>query len=52
MRRILLRLWIFGLAFGLGISVSALWRLYRLYQLPEVLEVVVTTPVPAVKEVR
>lgn len=51
MRRILLRLWIFGLAFGLGVSVSALWRLYRLYQLPEVLEVVVTTPVPAVKEV-
>jgi len=49
MRRILLRLWIFGLAFGLGISVSALWRLYRLYKTPEVLEVVVTTPVPAVE---
>jgi hypothetical protein len=51
MRRILLRLWIFGLAFGLGISVSALWRLYNLYQLPEVNEIVLTTPVPAVKEV-
>jgi hypothetical protein len=50
MRRILLRLWIFGLAFGLGISVTALWRLYRLYRLPIVNEVVVTTPVPAVKE--
>ena len=50
MRRILLRLWILGLAFGLGISVSALWRLYRLYKIPEVLEVAVTTPVPAVKE--
>jgi hypothetical protein len=50
MGRILLRLWILGLAFGLGISVSALWRLYRLYKIPEVLEVVVTTPVPAVKE--
>jgi len=50
MRRILLRLWIFGLAFGLGISVTALWRLYRLYQLPEVQEVVLTTPVPVVKE--
>jgi len=51
MRRILLRLWVFGLAFGLGISVSALWRLYHLYQLPEVNEIVITTPVPAVKEV-
>jgi hypothetical protein len=51
MRRILRRLWIFGLAFGLGISVSALWRLYRLYKTPEVLEVVVTTPVPAVEVV-
>lgn len=51
MRRILFRLWIFGLAVGLGISVSALWRVYRLYQLPKVNEVVLTTPVPAVKEV-
>jgi hypothetical protein len=51
MRRILLRLWIFGLAFGLGVSVSALWRLYRLYKTPEVSEVVVTTPVPAVEVV-
>ena len=51
MRRILLRLWIFGLAFGLGISVSALWRLYRLYKTPEVSQVVVTTPVPAVEVV-
>ena len=50
MRRILFRLWIFGLAFGLGISVSTLWRVYHLYHLPEVYEVVVTTPVPTVKE--
>lgn len=45
----ILRLWIFGLAFGLGISVSALWHLYRLYQLPDVCEVVLTTPAPAVR---
>jgi hypothetical protein len=51
MRCILLRLWIFGLALGLGISVSALWRLYRLYQLPRVAEIVLTTPVPPVEEV-
>jgi len=50
MRHILFRLWILGLAFGVGISVSALWRLYRLSQLPDVAEVVVTTPVPAVNE--
>lgn len=51
MRRVLLRLWILALAFGLGISVSTLWRLYRLYQLPDVYEVVVATPVPPVREV-
>lgn len=49
MRRTLLRLWIFGLAFGLGISVSALWRLYRLYQVPKVSEVILTAPVPPVE---
>ena len=49
MRRILVRLWIFGLAFGLGISVSATWHLYRLYQLSDVAEVVLTAPAPAVR---
>ena len=46
MRRILLRLWIFGLAFGLGISVSALWRLYLLYQPPPASEVIITLVPP------
>lgn len=46
MRRILLRVWILAMAFGLGISVSALWRLYKLYQLPAVSEVIVSDPPP------
>lgn len=44
MRRILLRIWIFGLAFWLGISVSALWRTYNLYLLPHVSAVIVSDP--------
>ena len=50
MRRIFLRLWIFGLAFGLGISVSALTRLYRLHQVPDVSLVILTPFVPPVTD--
>ena len=39
MRRFLSRVWIFVLTFGLGISVSALWRIYTLPALPKVVEV-------------
>lgn len=34
MERFLLRIWIFILAFGFGISVSAIWRIYTLPVLP------------------
>ena len=39
MRRFLSRVWIFVLTFCLGISVSALWRIYTLPQLPEAVEI-------------
>lgn len=39
MRRFLSRVWIFVLTFGLGISVSALWRIYTLPALPKAIEV-------------
>lgn len=35
MEKLLLRIWIFVLAFGLGISISAIWRIYTLPALPE-----------------
>src|SRR5215203_31885 len=35
MKRILLRLWITALTFGLGISVSAAWHIYKLSNLPD-----------------
>lgn len=52
MRRFLLKVWIFVLTFGLGISVSALWRIYTLPALPKVVEVTkpeVTEVTPAAR---
>lgn len=44
MERLLSRIWIFILAFGLGVSISALWRIYTLPIVPD--DVGVTVPRP------
>ena len=43
MERFLARIWVFVMAFGLGISISAIWRIYRLpdYSLAEPSEPVI-----------
>ena len=35
MERFLPRIWVFVMAFGLGISISAAWRIYTLPEIPE-----------------
>ena len=48
MEKFLPRIWVFILAFGFGLSISAIWRIYTLPVLPE--PVVVTKPPVTVRE--
>jgi len=49
METLLPRIWVFVLAFGLGISISAIWRIYTLPALPEPVIEPVAEPVPVIE---